>query len=112
MGRKDNQIKLGGKRVEIGEIESALSRFDLIKDVVVIPLKDESNIVIGCVAFTTSKLEKMDEERLRKESSQFLEKIFLPKRIIRIESFPLTISGKTDRKTLAQMAKEMMSAKR
>ena len=112
LGRKDNQIKLGGKRVEIGEIESALSRFDLIKDVVVVPLKDESNIVIGCVAFTISKLEKMDEERLRKESSQFLEKIFFPKRIIRIESFPLTISGKTDRKTLAQMAKEMMSAKR
>ncbi len=42
IGRKDNQVKIGGRRVEIGEIEASLSNFSLLKDIVVVPIRDEN----------------------------------------------------------------------
>jgi acyl-CoA synthetase (AMP-forming)/AMP-acid ligase II len=112
IGRRDSQIKLGGRRIEIGEIESVLSRFVHTSDAVVVAVRDENDIVTGCVAFTSNLISKEEESNIRKESMSLIERVFFPKNIYYIESFPLNPSGKIDRKTLAQMAKERMSSKR
>lgn len=109
MGRRDSQIKLGGRRVEIGEIEAALARFPATRDAVVVPLRDENEIVIGCVAFTTNVIEKDDELRIRRESAEFLERVFFPRKLITIEAIPVSPSGKTDRKALAALAQRIIS---
>jgi amino acid adenylation domain-containing protein len=111
IGRKDSQIKLGGRRIEIGEIEAVLSGFPLIQDIVVVPLKDDNQIVVGCVAFTMNKVDNLELETIRKQSEKLLERIFFPKKIITIEAFPLAQSGKIDRKALALLAAEMMSSR-
>ena len=36
LGRKDNQIKIGGQRIEIGEIEGVLRNYELLNDVVIV----------------------------------------------------------------------------
>lgn len=107
IGRRDNQIKLGARRIEIGEIESVLSRFPVIQDVVVVPLKDESQITVGCVAFTQNEVTKQERNVIRQESIKLIERVFFPKKILTIDAFPLTNSGKTDRKALALLAKNM-----
>ena len=106
IGRRDNQVKLGGRRIEIGEIEAVLSRFPPTDGAVVVPLRDDNEIVIGCVAFITLKISKEDEIFIRKESLPFLEKVFFPKRIITCNPLPLSISGKIDRKALEEKAKQ------
>ncbi len=107
-GRKDNQIKIGGRRVEIGEIESVLSKFDKTKGSVVVPLRDESNIVVGCVAFVLTEISRLDVAEIRKESGKFLDSIFFPKKITGLDDFPRSQSGKIDRKGLEMLAKELM----
>lgn len=108
IGRKDNQIKLGGKRIELGEIEAVLARYPSTLDSVVVPIRDSSQIVVGLIAFTTSILTVEVEEAIRMDSVKYLDRIFFPKRIITLKAFPLTTSGKTDRKALSQMAMTIM----
>jgi len=107
VGRKDNQIKLGGRRIEIGEIESALSKFDLLQDVAVVAIKDEDKMTTGCVAFTTNTISEEEKRDIRKESTQYLEQIFFPKRIVTIDEFSRLPSGKIDRKELSLMAQKL-----
>ena len=61
IGRKDNQIKISGRRIEIGEIEYVLSKFNKTKNSVVIPLRDFRDIVTGCVAFINESISKKEE---------------------------------------------------
>jgi len=98
---------LGGRRIEIGEIESALSKFDLLQDVVVVAIKDEDKMTTGCVAFTTNTINEEEKSDIRKESAQYLEQIFFPKRIVTIDEFSRLPSGKIDRKELSLMAQKL-----
>lgn len=107
-GRIDNQIKISGRRIEIGEIESALSNFDKTKGAVVVPLRDSAEIVSGCVAFNLVELSREDVSQIRQHSAKFLDSIFFPKKIFFIEDFPRSQSGKIDRKTLEKTAKQLM----
>ena len=108
IGRIDSQIKIGGKRVEAGEIESFFRQETRIKDLIVVPVKDAANITQYCVGFTTYDFLK-DEERFFKESSKkYFENIFYPKQIIIIDKFPLTISGKINRNELVELVKNKL----
>jgi acyl-CoA synthetase (AMP-forming)/AMP-acid ligase II len=109
IGRRDSQIKLGGRRIEIGEIEAVLARFPATQDAVVVPLRDGNQVVIGCVAFILNEVSKPELDILRQESMEFIERIFFPKKIITIETFPLAPSGKTDRKALADLAHQLIA---
>jgi amino acid adenylation domain-containing protein len=109
LGRRDNQVKLAGRRIELGEIEAALSVYPVLADVVVVPIRDESQAVSGLVAFTTRAVSREEEARIRSDSTGNIERIFFPKRIITIASFPLTASGKTDRKALEAVALSAMA---
>ena len=105
LGRKDNQIKISGRRIEIGEIEYVLSKFSQTKDAIVVPVRDNQQIVISCIAFTENKINNEEVLEIRSKSLQFLDKVFFPKKIISIEKFPLTISGKIDRRKLEELLK-------
>jgi amino acid adenylation domain-containing protein len=102
VGRKDNQFKFGGKRIECGEIEAFLRKFEKLKDAIVVPVKDDNNSIKEIVAFISGKIKANEEKKIRKNSEKFLEKIFFPNRIISIKKFPLTISGKIDRNKLKE----------
>ena len=108
IGRRDNQIKIAGRRIEIGEIEAVLARYPSTQDAVVVPLKDEHQVSIGCMAFTLNEISRQDQDFIRQESNMFIERVFFPKKIITIEAFPLAPSGKIDRNALAAMAHQLM----
>lgn len=104
LGRRDNQVKLAGRRIELGEIEAALSQYPQLADLVVVALRDENQSVSGLVGFTTHVVSKEDQAFIRSDVVKSLERIFFPKRIVTIPSFPLAPSGKTDRKALERIA--------
>ena len=103
IGRRDNQIKISGRRIEIGEIEFVLSKFKKTKNSIVIPIRDKREIVIGCVAFITESINKDEELEIRSKSIEYLDRVFFPKKFITIEKFPLNNSGKIDRRKLEKI---------
>ena len=105
-GRIDSQIKIAGRRIEIGEIEYTLSKFPQTEGAVVVPLRDSQDIVIGCVAFVIQDISKEDLAIIRKNSTSSLDKVFFPKKIIVIDNFPKAQSGKINRRALEDLAKE------
>jgi len=110
LGRKDSQIKLGGRRIEIAEVELSLRCFPLLEDLVVVPLRDKDNRVLELIGFTMNSLSAEELRVIRLNSQGDLEAIFFPKRIYTIEKFPVSISGKLDRKKLVKIAKEFISS--
>ncbi len=111
IGRKDNQIKIAGRRIETGEIESALNRYEMLSDVVVVPVFGQNNVVTCCVAFTRHAITEEVENYIRKDSIGSLERIFFPKKIFTVEEMPTNHSGKIDRKKLSELAAEIMIGK-
>lgn len=106
-GRIDSQIKIAGRRVEVGEIEAALQETGIISNAVVVPISGDNNLVTGCVAYITENLSNDDLVRLKNSCLKFLDAIFVPKKFLQISEFPLTISGKIDRKRLEFLANKL-----
>jgi amino acid adenylation domain-containing protein len=96
-GRTDHQVKLRGFRIELGEIESALVRcLDVLEAVAMVREfgPDDSRLV----AFVRGAA---GEDELRAALS--LPAHMIPSRIVPLAEFPLTSSGKVDRKALAAL---------
>ena len=104
VSRKDNQIKIAGRRIEIGEIESILRGEIKGEDAVVVTHRDDSGIVKSLVAFVTVKLTEIEIQQLSDSCSGTIESLFFPKKFMFLEKIPTTTSGKVDRKLLEQIA--------
>ncbi len=100
VGRIDFQIKLRGFRIELGEIEAALKQIENIKDAVVLMREDTSGdkrLVAYLVADASMKSKIEDiREKLKEKLPEFM----IPAAFIIMDAFPLTPSGKVNRKAL------------
>jgi amino acid adenylation domain-containing protein len=103
LGRLDNQVKIRGFRIELGEIESVLEEHPGVQAAVVVKCTDRNGN--DCMAaYVTPRLgapQPRSEElavMLRKKLAKHME----PSTITVIERFPVTPSGKIDRKKLAE----------
>lgn len=104
VSRKDNQIKIAGRRVEIGEIESILRGAVKGYNATVIPVRNQNGIIQYLVAYVTIPLSVDDITEIRECCMEDIEDIFFPKKFIYIETIPTTTSGKVDRVKLESMA--------
>ncbi|MEZ2339434.1 AMP-binding protein, partial [Mucilaginibacter sp. RCC_168] len=96
LGRIDNQVKVNGIRVELGEIEGAVLKVPGIEEVAIIAQKNHDNdteLVCYYVGDT-------DPGELRKHVQQELNENIIPGYFIKMDSLPLTLNGKVDRKSL------------
>jgi amino acid adenylation domain-containing protein len=98
MGRRDNQLKISGYRVEPGEIESLLLEYDGITGAVVQAEKSEdgSARLIACVTGKPS----LNADELRGSLMRQLPVYMMPHHIYYMEAFPVTVNGKLDYKAL------------
>nr|WP_296895240.1 amino acid adenylation domain-containing protein [uncultured Methanobrevibacter sp.] len=103
-GRIDNQIKLRGLRIEIGEIESNISNFPNIKQGVVVIKKIRNNEHL-CAYFTAD--EEIDKDALKEYLSEKLTQYMVPTVFMQIEEMPQTPNGKTDVKALPEPKLEL-----
>lgn len=99
LGRKDNQIKLNGIRLELGEIESALLGQPYVKYAVVQMIeKNKMSLLVGYVVMKSGN--KFDNEGLRNYLMSKLPRYMVPAVIVELDKLPITTSGKLDRKAL------------
>ena len=99
LGRTDNQIKLRGLRIELGEVEAALAAVKGIKNAVVKigKIKDIEHL---CAYFTADR--PIDIAELKAELGKTLTKYMVPTAYKQMDKMPLTPNGKTDVKNLPE----------
>ena len=98
LGRRDSQVKVRGFRIELGEIESAILTHDEVSQVAVI-VREDSPGDQKLVAYIKG-VNNLKIASLNKFLSAFLPRYMLPNTLVHLEKFPLTGSGKIDRKAL------------
>ena len=110
-GRMDNQIKLRGLRIEIGEIEVGLSNFPGIKSVAVVVKKIKGNDHL-CAYFTVHDDYKdenreengysIDIDELKASLAEKLVYYMVPTVYMELDEMPQTVNGKTDLRNLPE----------
>jgi amino acid adenylation domain-containing protein/thioester reductase-like protein len=98
LGRIDRQVKIRGYRIEPGEIEAVILSLPDVAECAVIDLKDASGRLSLCAYVVASR--PFDRLTLLREGGTRLPDYMMPQYVIRMESLPLTGSGKIDRKVL------------
>ncbi len=99
LGRKDNQVKIRGNRVELGEIENILINTESITGAIVMAIeKTDSEEKELAAYFVADKKEKITD--LIVILRQSLPDYMLPDYFIQLDGFPLNASGKIDKKAL------------
>ncbi|WP_234121291.1 non-ribosomal peptide synthetase [Clostridium hydrogenum] len=99
-GRIDNQIKIRGFRVELGEIEAVLDSSPKIKEAAVVAVNYKDNQK-RLVAFIVG--EKVSDNDIKSLVASKVPEYMVPHSIKWIEELPKTPNGKTDRKALIKL---------
>ena len=99
LGRLDDQVKLRGLRIELGEIQGLLEQQPGMKKAVVVvrKLHGQDNL---CAYFTAEK--KLDLNELRDELKKHLTPYMVPTAYLQMDELPMTPNGKTDVRALPE----------
>jgi acyl carrier protein len=119
LGRIDEQVKIRGHRIELGEVEQAFSRSSEVKSALVRLCKDslgESQLVAYVLPVRDCK--ELDvqamRQKIRSDLGTILPEYMMPSFYIFLDSWPLTPNGKIDKKRLpepgsAELAKDLVA---
>lgn len=100
LGRADEQVKFRGFRIEVGEIEVHLGRHPIVHDSAVMVKSDTAGrkrLVAYVVADENSRPSVSD---LREFLGETLPDYMVPTTFVFLDAFPLTVSGKLNRRAL------------
>ncbi|RAP24670.1 Malonyl CoA-acyl carrier protein transacylase [Brevibacillus laterosporus] len=111
VGRRDDQIKIRGYRVELGEIEETLLQHPLIHQSVVLAVDSIDEKVLVSYYTTTSK-EEIQVSEVNTYLSGMLPEYMLPRHYKHLSELPLTPNGKVDRKSLIQNSPHLITKER
>lgn len=100
IGRNDFQVKIRGLRIELGEIQNAVSAVEGISQAVVVVRKDSTDRQLICVFYTGNIVET---GAIRKAIASHLPKYMIPHIFTHLDSMPLTTSGKINLKELPEV---------
>ncbi|MET0645255.1 MAG: amino acid adenylation domain-containing protein, partial [Pyrinomonadaceae bacterium] len=98
LGRRDQQVKVRGVRVELGEIENLLRSHHAVDDVAVVDRDDGHGNKLLAAYVTMSNGTRADE--LRGYLVERLPEAMVPSAFVEMEQLPRTLNGKIDRKAL------------
>ena len=100
LGRQDHQVKVRGFRVELGEIESQLTRLPGVVQAVVIAREDSAGQKQIVAYAVPSPGTHPETSQWRHALASTLPDYMVPASIVLLDAIPLTTNGKLDRKAL------------
>jgi nonribosomal peptide synthetase DhbF len=100
VGRSDNQVKLNGFRVELGEVEAAMERSEDVARAVATVREDRpgDRSLVGYV--TAAPGREPTAKGIREFVADRLPGYMVPSAVVVLPEFPLTPNGKLDRRAL------------
>lgn len=100
MGRRDNQVKIHGYRIETSEIEEALTAQPEVEGAVACARTTANNDTQLNAYVVLQAGQTCDAETLRRRLRDVLPGYMIPSGFVFLDSFPLTPHGKVDRQAL------------
>ncbi|WP_429378152.1 amino acid adenylation domain-containing protein [Pseudomonas frederiksbergensis] len=107
LGREDNQVKVQGYRVELGEIEAVLNSHEKVKGCAVLA-KEDVHGAKYLVAYVVAETE--DASEFKRWITQRLPRYMTPSVIVSLAALPLTQNAKVDKNALLAMDDGIESA--
>ena len=101
LGRMDDQVKVRGFRVELGEVENGIRTLPGVTDAVVVAHPDASGLALHAYV---SGPQPLDLAALRHQLRERLPGYMVPALFQQIDTVPLDTAGKPDRHALAPIA--------
>ena len=104
LGRIDNQVKISGFRVELGEIETQAENIAGVQKAIAVVKKISGmdHLILYYTVAEGTSIEDTDVETALKNTS--LAEYMIPDIYMRLETIPLTPNGKTNYKALPEPA--------
>lgn len=100
-GRKDNQIKLKGYRIELEDIEQNIKKIVGVDNCIVVPIyQSNTNTIRMLKAYVSCSDIGLNDMDIRKKIHCLLPEYMIPKLIEIVDSFPINQNGKIDRKKM------------
>ncbi len=104
LGRVDDQVKVRGYRIELGEIEAAVASHPAVQSSAVLARDDGSGNkqLVGYVVVRDGHQlsSEIAQEFLKRQLPEYM----VPAHFVFLESLPLTINGKVDRRALSALS--------
>lgn len=98
VGRKDNQIKHMGYRIELEEIENALIRLPQVDQAAVV--YQRSQAAYGKLVAYVASTSEMDDQKLLQALRELVPDYMVPAKLIVLPELPKNANGKVDRQRL------------
>lgn len=103
IARNDQQVKLNGRRIDLGEIEHHVQRCTGVSAAAVEIIRHAGASSLCCFVVGPATL---DFQELRRQLALELPDYMVPAQLHRIEQLPRTPNGKLDRKALASLVRD------
>ncbi|MFF6918414.1 amino acid adenylation domain-containing protein [Streptomyces sp. NPDC012466] len=100
LGRLDDQVKINGNRVELGEVRAALMSLPLVHDAAV----QVSRHAHGSLQIVAHVVTSAEVTQVRAALAALLPSHMVPAHFHRVPLIPVLPNGKTDRQALARLA--------
>lgn len=100
LGRMDDQVKIHGVRVELGEVETEIRTIEGVRDAVVVAWKDKNGDSQLVAHVILNEKDSVTAPSIRARLRERLPETMIPPYIIFAESFPRTANGKIQRSAL------------
>ncbi|MFF5113622.1 amino acid adenylation domain-containing protein [Streptosporangium sp. NPDC000509] len=98
LGRADHQVKIGGHRIELGEVEAALEEHPDVLHAVAAVLESPVRRLAAAVSpISPAGGALLDLDLLRSRAAEQLPAYMLPEHLLVMDTMPLTSNGKLDR---------------
>lgn len=114
-GRIDDQVSIGGARVEIMEVETVLASLSEVAEVSVIAHESRAGstqLIAFIVPAGTHESEERLQARILAAARETLPRNYLPQRLCFVPRIPLMENGKTDRQRLLALLAETQDTER
>ena len=104
--RKDTQIMIKGKRVEVSEVENILTKSDLIRQAYVAPKVDDNNLSY-MVAYVVPEKKGVKLTDIIDYMKDYLTDFMIPEYFVELKSLPLNANGKVDKTALPNVLRKV-----
>lgn len=108
VGREDQQVKIRGIRVELGEVEQAIKGHPEVKEVTVNEWTDNFGYK-SLKAYLVLKNKDVTTDELRDTLRKSLPEYAIPSVFIKLDSMPLLPNGKVNRRLLMKLNDQVIS---